>query len=181
MPPLAPDLRRPVLWSWRPEAFVAAGGDRDIGLQSGSRIAPGISLFHDATDATGALTAEGAGVEIGLDAFDGSYLSLAFDLPVEALPLLAGGRIFEAAAAIDCEPWRRAWVRLNLQRESGIARCVGDLAPGPGAARAALDIATFPHVVEPGHAWAEIIFDAAPRTKIALPDLVFWIAPRARI
>ena len=73
-------------WQIRPAVFLGAlpvGGSGDVG--SGSRICPGLDLFHDATEArllwrqeTGA---EGAALRLTAYQFDGAYLSLATGVP----------------------------------------------------------------------------------------------------
>lgn len=179
---LAPDRRRPVHWSWRP---LPAGPIPDTGpgpLLSGAAPCPGIEIFHDADEADGSLRVGPDGLELSISAFDGSYLSIAIELPSPSLALLTDARLFEAALTVRQAPARAAWLRLNLGDGPRTLRSVSAL----GADReregchATIDLAAFAHSGSPRRAWVEIIFDCAGKAAIAIPEAVFWLAPRGR-
>lgn len=182
-------------WRWRPRLLqgqitpqaVAAPGN-------GHRLGEDGALWHDCRhralilrQAARSRPGQGAGYAMQLEmlGFSGSFLSLALDLPDEALAGLGPDRILRLDTAMDAERAITLYARINLvqgQNTETMLRQLGDPVEGPGAARRAefdlayADLANRP--VE--RAWLDLIFEQPRMNAVSINDAVVSHRQRAQ-
>lgn len=174
-------------WAWRPQAWsrqlrpsglVAAG--------PGARFGEEIALFHDCPLAETAMhqgTGERPGAPFCLVietfGFSGEFLSLAVDLPVQALADLGDRHILTATAEVQFEVPVPTVLRLNLRQGPEVRQITRGLDMGHPVefdlAAAGLDRRDI------SAGWLDLIFQAPGANRIAIPDLTMNRRPRAML
>lgn len=177
---------RPVDWLWQP-ALWRQEGLPELGKQpvSGTAVAADTRLYHDgkraeiAFDQTG--QAPGAlGLDLKVGNFDGSYVSLAIDLPAEGLARMTPRHLADVALRLATAKPISAYVRLNLQHGPNTAQPVAALAAGLEGTT--FDLAYCGLTAQPIRAgWVELIFDFPAHNQITLTALSLAVLPRAEI
>ena len=182
-------------WGWRPEPWSAALMPGVwAGVAGGTVLAPGVKLFHDCPLAEIAIRQERvadagarAPYRLAMDVlgFEGSFLSLAIDLPAPGVAGLGPAHIVEVAALLRQERRAEVFARLNVRHGPNTETLVHEFdmsaAPG-GAVETSFDLGL--EEINPRkvtHAWLDLIFEGPAMNAIALSDLTLTRRPRADI
>lgn len=169
-------------WAW--SADLAAGPFATTAGQSGRMILPGVKLFHDA--GAGEITlrsGEGAGLDLSLQGFSGSFLSLVFDLPAEAVQGLRARHLIRLDTRVSADQGLRAYARLNIRHGPNTEQISRELT-GPSGIAGVAEFDMFyvglnERRVEA--AWIDLIFNPAATGRIGVTDLTVSRRPRAAL
>lgn len=191
-PPLAQACRSfdSKAWVWRPDLWATQSKLPGLsGADSGSRLGPHVALFHDCplrdiTLRQSPATAPDAPspFQVALDVlrFDGSYLSLALELPEQTARSLTKSHILTLNIDLVAEHPLDIFARINLQSGPNVEKIVQDLTQGPAAHNLTFDLAYVPLApAGVSKAWLDLIFDGPAFNQVVLRDLVVRRAPRA--
>lgn len=179
-------------WSWRPPAWRAPLAERGrAGIDSQTRLADEISIFHDCRESALAFhqtrnRSEGdlAPFALRLDVlhFDGSFLSLALDLPEDACKGLQKRHIIRAELDVTCERPIEIFARLNVRHGPNVEQIVHEITDPSGRAIVEFDLAyTKLNEKRVEGAWLDLIFDQPAMNEIVLRDLTVSRYPRAEL
>lgn len=193
LPPLSSGLPRAPLgtdWAWRPDAW--RGPLPAPGCLAGDKrtqISDDLALYHDCPLGEIALRqvrnsadADRApfGLAIEIFGFQGSFLSLATNLPADAVNGLKARHLIRLDAVIDSERPLKAFARLNVKHGPNVAQLVQELPRDNRARLVEFDLA-YAGIDESRieRAWLDLIFNEATMTRITLRDVVLSRRPRA--
>ncbi len=180
-------------WAWRPEAFrYRAKVPGVAAAASGAAIDEAIRLFHDCdrSELTLRQTRNGReedlspfGLELDVFAFDGSFLSLAVDLPAEAAQNLRRDHIVRVDLDCALERPLEVFLRLNIRHGPNTEQVVRELPRGRAeASTVEFDLAyTRLNERRSERMWLDIIFERPQMNRIWLRDLTFARRLRAEI
>jgi hypothetical protein len=195
LPPLGAGL--PVLalgtdWAWRadicraplPRPGAIAATDR-------TAISDDCTLYHDCPLGEVALRqvrnrteADRApfGLSVEVFGFQGSFLSLATELPEGAIQGLTTRHVIRVDLVLDADRPLRAFARLNIRHGPNHAQLVCDLAPEGRDKLAEFDLA-FARLDDTRieRAWLDLIFNDAAMTGLMLRDLTVSRRPRSEL
>jgi Family of unknown function (DUF6478) len=179
-------------WVWRPDAWrgplaepgVVAKGDR-------TPIGEDRALYHDcplgevvARQVRNAGEADGApfGLSIDVFGFQGSFLSLAMNLPEAGVTGLKSRHLVKAELVLESDRPVRAFARLNIKHGPNLAQLVSDLSSDGREKVAEFDLAYGDiHDNRVERAWLDLIFNNVAMTNITLRDVVLSRRPRAEL
>ncbi|EEE35955.1 conserved hypothetical protein [Rhodobacteraceae bacterium KLH11] len=177
-------------WSWRPDLWRVPLARR--GLASASRKArldTQVTLFHDCPLAEIAMQQvrnrhdkDLAPFSLSLEVFDfqGSFLSLSIELPVDAARQLTRQHLIRAHAIISAERPTITFARLNVQHGPNTEQVLRELDPAMPEIAVDFDLAHL-HVNERRieKLWLDLIIDQPAMNRIVLRDLTFCRHHRA--
>lgn len=142
-------------WTWRVAEFADSDG------AAGSPLASGVRLFHDAGEVS--VTSSPQGVTV--TAPDAGFVSLAIDLPRDALTGLGPHHVLHVAMKTDGAA--AVFARLNLRIGAATVTRTALVRDGRGA----IDL---DQAIDPGatvdHAWIDLIADR-PGDRVDLRDI----------
>ncbi len=177
-------------WAWRPPIWSSALAEPAI-VGSGARTAVGdaLSLFHDCPRGETILRQirnDPAGhparlaLQLEVFGFEGSFLSFALDLPVEAAAGLSRHHLVRLELALEQETPGEVFARLNIQHGPNVEKLVRELPSRDGRAMVEFDIA-YARIDETRieRLWLDLIFEAPRMNRITLRDLTMCRLPRA--
>ncbi|KAF0677324.1 DUF6478 family protein [Profundibacterium mesophilum] len=172
-------------WHWRPAPWCA----RDASLSRTARpdterpapllLGPGIALFHDcplgeicAAQGAGHPGAAPCALRIEVFGFSGSFLSLAVDLPPEALAGLGTHHVLRVDIGRRGERPAASVLRLNIRHGPNTAQIAKTLAAGHGPERVEFDLA-YAELDEKRitHAWIDILMEEPRMNEIIIDEL----------
>lgn len=178
-------------WSWRPALWRAplarVGGS---GLPSPSALCEEITLFHDCPRreivARQVRNSEGRGAPFGLSvevfAFEGSFLSLALELPVAAVEGLRRRHLLRLDVLAETERPLDLYARLNLRHGPNTEQLLRGLDVATGEVSVEFDLAqTDLNESRVEKAWIDLILDEPAMNAVTLRDLTFCRHPRAEV
>lgn len=179
-------------WVWRPEPWrgpVSVAGLACV--TSGTQVSDGIAIFHDCPMAeisyrqirnTQPDDSASYGLEIGVYAFRGSFLSLALDLPRDAAEGLRQKHVIRLDAMVEAERPAQILARLNVRHGPNTAQLVGTIATGSGAGVVEFDLA-YAGIDEQRveKLWVDLFVQAPAMNSITLRDVILCRRPRAAI
>ena len=181
-----------MLWAWRPELWTlrcpTSSGPVE---QSGARLMPNTKVFFD--DATCALIvqqfrndiSEGFapyGVALELFQFEGSFLSLAIDLPDELYETFAKDELIGLSGAIFAERPAGFTVRLNIKHGPNTDQLIQAHDLNHSETRAEFDLAHLNiNVKRVEKIWLDLVFETPNFNRISVTDLAFYKRPRGEI
>ncbi len=183
-----PDIPRPLHadWAWRPGLWAAPAETADrLGPTSGTHLGQSIKLFHDCPlsdcrirQTRGPDADVGRfGLEIGVGRFKGSFVSLAIDLPPDAVRGLSQRHILGFAVAGRTGRALDVYARVNVRHGPNLAQVVR---AWKGEARVDLDLAvTDLDEDRVAGAWVDLIFETPEECRIVLDDVTLSRRPRA--
>lgn len=190
----APILAAPLHadWTWRPPLW--AGPLFPTGAAGISRrhdFGPEAALHHDCAHSE--ITARQVrnraaedvapyGLEIDVFRFEGSFLSLAIELPAEAMAGLGKRHILGISALIETERDLEIFARLNIRHGPNTEQMVREIPGGTRQADVSFDLA-YAEINEKRieKAWIDLIFEGPEMNAIALRSLTMARWPRAEI
>lgn len=195
---IAPMKRRPVNarpgtdWVWRPDLWSAQSRAANLAsLAQRTELVTGVTLFHDCPEAlissrqiVGTSIEEGAAYALSLEVFhfEGSFLSLAFDLPPEAVQGLRTRHLIGLEVGLECERPLEAFARLNVKHGPNVEQIVREL-PRQGEVRAVEFDMFYTELNEKRveQAWVDLIFQRPHHNQIVLRDVTMTRRPRAEV
>lgn len=111
-------------WRWRPDLLSGLVSPRGIAAPaSGTRLSEKAAIWHDCAERalilqqvanTRATDLSPYGLQLEVFGFSGEFLSLAIDLPVDALNGMTRNHIIRLETAIEVEGPMRVFARLNI-------------------------------------------------------------------
>ncbi|MBW7922918.1 MAG: hypothetical protein H3C51_12580 [Rubellimicrobium sp.] len=177
-------------WHWRPPFWHVPTSPAGLaGAASRTRIGDGITLFHDCAESGLTLrqiqgAADGPAFALALDVldFDGSFLSLAIDLPPGAVAGLQRRHLVGLALDLAAERAAEIFARLNIRHGPNTEQQVRELPASSGRVTVEFDLAyTRLNEKRVEAAWLDLIFDKPAMNRIVLGDLTLARYPRAEI
>ena len=179
-------------WSWRPELWrgpLAKPGMSSV--ETKSMLGDEVTLFHDC--AFSELTLRQLrnlreedlapyGLRIDVFKFDGSFLSLVIDLPVEAVQGLRKTHLVGMNAIVEMEKPLEIFGRLNIRHGPNTEQIVRELPLNQEDVTVEFDLA-YSKLNEKRveKAWIDLIFEGPQMNQITLRDLTFSRRPRAAL
>lgn len=179
-------------WTHRPEPFarpVPAPGR--AGLASGTAVGAEATLFHDCPGPELSLRqfrngprTIGApfGLVLEVFRFDGSFVSLVFDVPHAGVSGLGRRHLVRLAATLETEAPLDAYARLNLRHGPNTAQIVRKLPPDRTDIALDFDLAYSDlDAARVDRMWVDLIFDRPEANRITLGDVTLSRRPRAEL
>lgn len=180
-------------WAYRPELW--RGPVRPLGIVAAStktRYGAELEMFHDCRISELSLrqirnTREEDlapfGLRVDVFRFDGSFLSLALELPSEAVVGLERRHLLRLTSEIEVERPLDIFARLNVKNGPNVEQIVRELPTGAGEEMMVeFDLAyTKLNEKRVERMWLELIFEGAEMNQFILRDLALTRRPRAEI
>lgn len=179
-------------WAWRPLAWRGPLARPGIaGIASQTRLGEEITLFHDCrvseitlrqirNHGDGDLAPYGLALDVF--GFDGSFLSLAVDLPDAACAGLARRHLIRLDTLVEAEKPIEIFARLNVRHGPNVEQVVRELGTMPGSQAVEFDLAyTKLNEKRVEKAWVDLIFEGPQMNRVAVRDLTFARLPRAEL
>lgn len=171
-------------WSWRPELWrgpLASPGISSV--PSKSMLGNEITLFHDCEHSELTLRQmrnlrkedlAPFGLRMDVFKFDGTFLSLVIDLPVEAIIGLTRNHLLRVESTIETEKPLEIFARLNIRHGPNTEQIVRELPLNEPGVMVEFDLA-YSKLNEKRieRAWLDLIFEAPDMNQIVLRDLTF--------
>ena len=179
-------------WRWRPEFWRRSVSPPGVAaVASGSRFGEGLAIFHDCTvseltlrqlrnNATRAFAPFGLSMDVF--GFDGSFLSLALDLPTEAVLGLTRRHLVGLGLRVRMERPLEVFARLNIRHGPNTAQLVREIPGGSEELTVEFDLAYCDlneRRIE--KAWIDLIVDRPAMNLVEILDLTLYRRPRAEI
>ena len=179
-------------WAWRPDAFRGALLRRGVaGVGNRAELDTGLTLFHDCdiSELTfrqvrnrGASDLAPYGLRLDVFRFDGTFLSVALDLPGEAIAGLSRRHIVRLAITLHLERPAEVFARLNVKHGPNTEAMLREIPDPEGELTVEFDLAyTDLNEKRIEAAWLDLIFEGAEMNQIELRDLTLCRYPRAEI
>lgn len=179
-------------WSWRPELWrgpLPTPGASSV--QSQAKLGQEVTLFHDCSHSELTLrqlrnTREEDlapfGVRMDVFRFDGSFLSLAVELPPQALQGLKKRHLISINTIIEVEKPLEVFARLNIKQGPNTEQIVRELPLTQKQEATEFDLAyTNLNEKRMESAWLDLIFEGPEMNQVVLRDLTFARFPRAEL
>ncbi|MGJ8582629.1 MAG: DUF6478 family protein [Marinosulfonomonas sp.] len=179
-------------WAYRPELWrgpISPPGFAAI--QSKARIGSEITLHHDCKISELTLrqvrnTREEDlapfGLRLDVFQFDGSFLSLALELPDSAVDGLKRRHLVGLSIVVDMEHPIEIFARLNIQHGPNTEQVVRELPKASGDSFVEFDLAyTKLNEKRVDRAWLDLIFERPDMNQIILRDITMTRRPRAEV
>jgi hypothetical protein len=179
-------------WAWRPAVWrgpLAVPGA--AALAQKSPLDDDITLFHDCTQSEITLRQirnlrpedqTPYGIRLDVFRFDGSFLSLVFDLPEAALAGLKRSHILQVSGSIEMERPLQIFVRLNIRHGPNTEQILREMPLYSDDTSVEFDLA-YANINESRieKAWIDLLFDGPEMNQVTLRDLTFNRRPRAQL
>ncbi|MEC7259795.1 MAG: DUF6478 family protein [Pseudomonadota bacterium] len=169
-------------WAWRPELWRGPLPRPGIvAAPSKSRLGDEATLFHDCAQSELTLRQmrnrrdddlAPFGLRMDVYRFDGTFLSLVIDLPVEATTGLTRNHLLRVATVIDVEKPLEIFARLNVKHGPNTEQLVREFSLETRETMVEFDMAYSgldENRVE--RAWLDLIFEAPEMNQVMLRDL----------
>ncbi|EPX83384.1 hypothetical protein Salmuc_01046 [Salipiger mucosus DSM 16094] len=179
-------------WAWRPELWcgpLPVPGIASVGQKAA--LGREATLFHDCARSEITLrqlrnlrNADLAAYGLRLDVFrfDGSYLSLAVDLPDAATEGLRRNHLVRVDTIVEMEKPLEIFARLNIKHGPNTEQLVRELPLGDEEIRVEFDLAyTRVNEKRVERMWLDLIFEGPEMNQVILRDLTFSRRPRAAL
>ncbi|WP_121633221.1 DUF6478 family protein [Tropicibacter alexandrii] len=179
-------------WAWRPELWCGPLSVPGISsVQSKSMLGDEATLFHDCAHSELTLRqirnmreADLAAYGLRLDVFkfDGSYLSLAIDLPEEAAQGLKRKHLIKVDTIVEMEKRLEIFARLNIKHGPNTEQIVRELPLHDEEITVEFDLAyTKLNEKRVEKMWLDLIFEGPQMNQVILRDLTFSRRKRAEL
>lgn len=179
-------------WSWRPDLWRGPISNPGIASVPGRAIiGDGIALFHDCRKSELSVRqirntreADIAPYSFRMDVFqfDGSFLSLAIDLPEGSTKGLRLNHLVRVDLTVEMESPLEIFVRLNVKHGPNLEQIVRELPLNTDEAMVEFDL-VYSKINEKRveRMWVDVIFEGPQMNQIVLRDLTFSRRPRAEV
>ncbi|MEM1235808.1 MAG: DUF6478 family protein [Pseudomonadota bacterium] len=177
-------------WAWRPQLWK--GPLPQVGLvavDSQTRFGEDATIFHDCRSSELTIRqlrnqreADLApyGVRMDVFGFDGSFLSMAIDLPSEAATGLKKNHLIRLNTIIETEKPLEIFARLNLRHGPNTEQIVRELPLAQEDVWVEFDLAyTKLNERRAERMWLDLIFEGPQMNQIVIRDVTFSRSPRA--
>lgn len=179
-------------WAWRPKLWRGPLAQKGIAaVENKTPLGDEITVFHDCRITELSLRqtrnlreADLAPFALRMDVFrfDGSFLSLAIDLPDAACTGLKKRHLVRLDAIIDLEKPLEILARLNIKHGPNTEQIVRELPLGQKEVFVEFDLAyTKLNEKRVDGMWLDLIFEGPQMNQVTLRDLTFLRYPRADI
>lgn len=179
-------------WTWRPalwRAPLAVPGRSSV--PSRTMLGDELTLFHDCRHSELTLRQlrnrresdlAPFGLRMDVFAFDGSFLSLALDLPPEAMLGLSRRHLVRLETIVEMEKPLEIFARLNVRHGPNTEQLVRELPLHDDKVTVEFDLA-YSRLNEKRveHGWVDLIFENPQLSQVVLRDLTFSRRPRAEL
>lgn len=180
------------LWAWRPQLWRGALQRKGMAaVANKTPIGDEITVYHDCKISE--LTIRQLrnhreedlapfGLRMDVFRFDGSFLSLALELPKNACTGMQRRHLVRLNAIIEVEKPLEVFARLNIKHGPNTAQVVVELPIGEKETEVEFDMA-YSDLNEKRieKMWLDLIFEGAEMNQIVLRDLTLCRYPRAEI
>ena len=179
-------------WAWRPELWCGPLPLPGLSsVPSKEKLGCEVTLFHDCPRSEIALrqlrnTREADlaayGLRLEVFRFDGSYLSLAIDLPESATHGLRRKHLIRVDTIVEMEKPLEIFARLNIRHGPNTEQIVRELPLHEDKVRVEFDLAyTKLNEKRVDRMWLDLIFETPGMNEVILRDLTFSRRPRAEL
>ena len=179
-------------WAWRPDLWCLPAPSRGFAsVTSGTHLGAEVALFHDCpllqitiAQVRNLREADLApfGLQLDVFRFGGSYLSLALELPAEALAGLGKNHVFRIQTTVEMETPLEIFARLNIKHGPNTEQIVRELPLGTEEVMVEFDLAyTKLNEKRVEKMWLDLIFEGPQMNQVTLRDLTFSRRPRAEL
>ena len=179
-------------WAWRPELWcgpLAVAGMSSV--QTQARLGREVTLFHDCAQSeitlrqlrnTREADLAAYGLRLDVFKFDGSYLSLAIDLPEASCDGLKRKHLIRIDTIVEMEKPLEIFARLNIRHGPNTEQIVRELPLHEEEIRVEFDLAyTKLNEKRVDRMWLDLIFEGPEMNQVILRDLTFSRRPRAEM
>lgn len=179
-------------WSWRPEIWrLPLPVPGLAAVESRTTLGRGVTLFHDCAHSELSLrqvrnTRESDlapyGLRMDTFAFDGSFLSLAIDLPPEAIEGMTKRHLVRLDTIIEMEKPLEIFARLNVRHGPNTEQIIRKLPLDAQENTVEFDLA-YSSLNEKRleRAWIDLIFENPAMSQVTLRDVTFSRRLRAAL
>jgi len=180
------------LWAWRPQLWRGPLAKKGMAsVPNKTPIGEEISIYHDSK--VSELTIRQLrntreedlapfGLRMDVFRFDGSFLSLALDLPRQACDGIQRRHLVRMNAIIEVERPLEIFARLNIKHGPNTAQVTVELPMGQKDVQVEFDLAyTDLNEKRAEKMWVDLIFEGAEMNQVILRDLTLCRYPRAEI
>lgn len=195
LPMIGPNaIRRPLGtdWAWRPDPWCGSIPVPGFSSAPGkAAICDGVTLFHDCRQSevtlrqlrnTRASDLAPFGVRMDVFRFDGSFLSLALDLPKAAAEGLKLRHLIRLDVIVEMEKPLEIFARLNIKHGPNVEQIVRELPLGDAEVMVEFDLAyTKVNEKRVERLWVDLIFEGPEMNQIILRDVTLSRRPRAEL
>lgn len=179
-------------WVWRPEFWRGPVPVPGIaGIESRTALCDSVTLFHDCRlseittrQILNPGPAGGAPYGLSLDVlhFDGSFLSLVFDLPPDALQGLRTKHLIQMDLVLEMERPVEIFARLNIKHGPNVEQILRELPRSGPQAKVEFDLFyTKLNEKRVEQAWIDLICEGPRHNRIVLHDVMVSRRPRAEL
>jgi len=179
-------------WAYRPQPWRGPlGRPGAAGVENNTRIGDEVTVFHDCSVSEITLrqlrnTREADlapfGLRMDVFRFDGSFLSLAVDLPPEAVQGLERRHLVRLAAIVEMEKPLEIFARLNVKHGPNVEQVVRELPLQEDEVVVEFDLAyTKLNEKRVEKMWLDLIFEGPEMNQIILRDLAMSRRPRSEL
>ena len=179
-------------WSWRPDAWRAPLGQPGMSsVPSRSQLGKEVTLYHDCSHSELTLrqlrnTREADlapfGVRLDVFRFDGSYLSLAIEIPKDASDGLRKKHLIRLETIVEMEKPLEIFARLNIQNGPNTEQIVREVPVRASEIVVEFDLAyTKLNERRVEKMWLDLIFEGPEMNQVVLRDLTMTRRPRAEL
>jgi hypothetical protein len=179
-------------WAYRPEAWAGPVYPSGIAaVASKQKIGSEVTIYHDCTHSEMAFrqvrnTQEQDFAPFGLRMdvfnFDGSFLSLAIEMPHEAVENLKRTHLLRLDMILESERPQEMFVRLNIRHGPNTEQIVRELELGSREMSVEFDIYYTQFNEDRGDGmWIDLIFEGPSMNQVTIRDVTLTRRPRAAI
>ncbi|MEI4471637.1 DUF6478 family protein [Frigidibacter sp. MR17.24] len=176
-------------WTWRPELWCGPVWPAGVaGVAPRGRLGAELTVFHDCPAHEISLrqlrngrAEHGAayGLQVEVLHFEGTFLSLALDLPEAAVQGLQLRHLMRLSVVAEAERPMEIYARLNVRHGPNTEQIVLGL-PAQGGGTVEFDLAyTKMNERRVDRAWLDLIFDGPACNAVAIRDLTLGRRPRS--
>ena len=188
----APELPAGAGWAWRPDLWQSLFEQRGwVGVATGTRLSPDITLFHDCTDPQFSFRQmrdqtkkEACSFALAFEAYrcGGSFVSLVIELPRERAVALGRDHLLRLELSMMQDAPMDLFTRLNIQHGPNTEQLVRAVPKGETETVVEFDLAySSLNERRMERAWIDLIFECPDMNRIVLHDLTFARLPRANL
>ena len=180
------------LWAWRPQLWRGPLAQKGMAaVENKTPIGDEISVYHDCQISeltfrqlrnTREEDLAPFGLRMDVFRFDGSFLSLALDLPKQACEGMQRRHLIRLNAIVEVEKPLEIFARLNVKHGPNTAQVVVEVPLGQKETEIEFDLA-YSDLNEKRieKMWLDLIFEGAEMNQIIIRDLTLCRYPRAEI
>ena len=177
-------------WAWRPELWRGSMPTPGMSaVETKTKMGEEITLFHDCTKSEMTLrqlrnsrAADLApyGLRVDVFSFDGSFMSLAIDLPPEGIAGLSKRHLLRLDTIVEMEKPLEIFARLNVVHGPNTEQLVRELPLNEENVMVEFDLGyTRINDKRVEKAWIDLIFEGPEMNQVVLRDLTLSRRPRA--